>query len=109
MELEGIKQKCTWNDAVERINSNFAKIRNAILSGGGSGGGGGESSPSTTYIHEQGYASSQWTIYHFLGKYPSVTIVDSSGMAVMGEVTYSDENKVIVTFSSPFSGKAYLN
>lgn len=62
-----------------------------------------------TYTHTQSSASAEWVIKHDLGKHPSVTIVDSAGTVVYGEVVFDSESQVTVRFSSPFSGKAYLN
>lgn len=62
-----------------------------------------------TYVHDQIMASSQWTIGHNLNKFPTVTIVDSSGNVVVGDIEYFDKNNVVLTFKSEFSGKAYLN
>lgn len=62
-----------------------------------------------TYIHNQSTASAEWTISHNLNKYPSVTVVDSAGSVVVGDVDYLDSNNVQVSFSGEFSGKAYLN
>lgn len=62
-----------------------------------------------TYVHRQAAASETWTVYHSLGKYPSVTVVDSTGRVVYGGVEYQDANTVILTFSGAFSGVAYLN
>lgn len=62
-----------------------------------------------SYTHIQGEASDTWTIEHNMGRYPSVTVVDSAGSAVFGDVTYTNENQLTVTFSVAFSGKAYLN
>tara|TARA_B110000495_G_scaffold189029_1_gene189756 strand:- start:179 stop:346 length:168 start_codon:yes stop_codon:yes gene_type:complete len=53
--------------------------------------------------------SDVWTINHTLGKYPSVSVVDSANSIVTGEVTYLSKYKITVTFTSGFSGKAYLN
>lgn len=50
-----------------------------------------------------------WTIPHNLGFMPNVTTVDSSGRAVRGAVQYLDLNTVQVTFSSPFTGAAFLS
>lgn len=61
------------------------------------------------YIHDQGIASTTWTITHNLNRRPSITIVDSAGTVVQGKRFYVNENIVIVTFNSPFTGKAYLN
>lgn len=62
-----------------------------------------------TYTYTQATATQTWEITHNLAKYPSVTIVDSSGNIVIGEISYTDENNLTVTFMSAFSGKAYLN
>lgn len=64
---------------------------------------------SNTYVHEQTTAASVWTITHSLGRYPSVTVVDSGGSVVVGDVQYIDQNKIILTFQGAFSGTAYLN
>lgn len=61
------------------------------------------------YVHTQSSVSTTWSITHNLGKKPSVTIVDSGDTTVIGDVTYNDNNSLTVTFSSAFSGKAYLN
>lgn len=53
--------------------------------------------------------SDTWTIDHGLGKNPSVTVVDSADNVVEGDCNYINENKLILSFSSAFSGKAYLN
>lgn len=61
------------------------------------------------HIHTQTAAASSWTITHNLGKFPSVSIVDSSEQEVIGEVEYVNDNTLIVKFSAAFSGKAYIN
>lgn len=61
------------------------------------------------YVHEQLQASNEWSVNHKLKKYPSVSIIDSSGTNVIGEVTYLDENSLRINFSSIMSGKAFLN
>lgn len=62
-----------------------------------------------SYVHEQLVAASVWVITHGLGRYPSVTLIDSAGDPVFGDVRYTNNNEVTVTFASPFTGKAYLN
>jgi len=61
------------------------------------------------YRHIQGVSSATWTIAHNLGKYPSVTVKDSAGSIVIGEIQYNDNNNITLTFSGAFSGEAYLN
>lgn len=63
----------------------------------------------TTYVHEQSLPLALWTIEHNLGRFPSVTIVDSANDVVIGEIHYLSENAVELLFSGAFSGKAYLN
>lgn len=62
-----------------------------------------------SYIHNQSTSSATWTITHNLGFYPSVSVVDSGGNYVVGDVTYVSLNVVSIAFSSAFGGKAYLS
>jgi hypothetical protein len=64
---------------------------------------------SVTFVFNQTTAASTWSITHNLGKFPSVSVVDSSNNVVIGEVEYNSNNQVTLTFASAFSGKAYLN
>lgn len=66
-------------------------------------------SGATTYIHDQLQTSATWLIQHDLERFPSIEVVDSAGTVVVGGIQYVDENNVTITFSSPFTGKAYLN
>lgn len=62
-----------------------------------------------TYTYNQQSPSAKWTIQHNLGKHPSVTVVDSAGTVVVGDVQYIDDNIIEVSFSGAFIGTAYLN
>ena len=59
--------------------------------------------------HKQAQAAKVWTVAHNLGKRPAVTVVDSAGTVVIGEVDYLDDNNVRLTFCAAFSGTAYFN
>lgn len=61
------------------------------------------------YIHTQNSSSQVWTVTHNLGKNASVTVVDSAGTVVIGQVDYNSVNQVTLTFKATFSGKAYFN
>lgn len=61
------------------------------------------------YEHVQSASSATWSVNHNLGKKPSVTVVDSAGTKVIGEVEYVDDDNVTLKFKSTFSGKAYFN
>jgi hypothetical protein len=71
-------------------------------------GGGGGSGNTRRFIHTQSVASAEWVVIHPLGGFPSVTIADSAGTAVFGEVQYDSTTQVTVSFTVPFSGFAYL-
>lgn len=62
-----------------------------------------------TYVHVQGVPLNQWTINHNLGFYPSVEIVNSAGVAVIGDYQYLSINTIVANFTDPFAGKAYLS
>lgn len=61
------------------------------------------------FIHTQASPSYSWVINHNLMFFPNVSIVDSANTHVIGEVVYSTENTLTVSFSTQFSGKAYLS
>jgi hypothetical protein len=63
----------------------------------------------TTYTSLQSSPSKLWTIAHNLNRFPDVTVTDSTGREVGGDVDYIDANNLTVAFSAPFSGVAYLN
>lgn len=62
-----------------------------------------------TYVHSQLVASDTWAVHHQLGKYPSITIVDSGGNVVAGDIEHDNINTATVRFSVPFGGQAYCN
>ena len=61
------------------------------------------------YTFNQSAAASTWIITHNLGRFPSVSTVDSAGSIINGAITYDNENQITVVFTSATSGKAYLN
>ena len=99
------KLPCAYADDDETWALTPNALRAFVGTGGADGGGG----TSTTYPFDQAYASTTWTIAHGLGKYPAVTVVDSSGDTVEGDVKYIDANSLTIGFSAAFAGTAYLN
>lgn len=67
------------------------------------------SSGDLNFTYNQIAASASWNITHNLGKNPSVSIVDSGGNWVVGDVLYINNNELTINFNSAFSGTAYLN
>ena len=64
---------------------------------------------SPTIEFNQVVPATTWNIQHNLGKFPSITVIDSGDTVVTGEYTYTDNNNVVLNFSAAFAGKAYLN
>ncbi len=64
---------------------------------------------SGTYSQCFEVASSVWTVTHFLGGYPSVTVVDSANTVVVGNVDYTNSQSLTITFAASFSGCVFLN
>jgi hypothetical protein len=61
------------------------------------------------FIYDQETPSDEWTIEHNLGKNPAVTVVDSGGNEWQTAVEHLSADELVVRFSAPFSGRAYLN
>ena len=69
----------------------------------------GSGSNDKTYRHVQGSPSSVWNVSHNLNKRPAVTVADSGGTEVEGDVLYVNDNQVQLLFNAAFSGEAYFN
>lgn len=61
------------------------------------------------FEYSQGSPALNWEIQHNLAKFPSVTVTDSSGTEIDCEIMHLDNNNLILNFSEPFAGHAYLN
>ncbi len=61
------------------------------------------------YSHVQAVPSTVWDVTHNLGRYPSVSVADSTNRKVFGGVQYLSVNTLRLSFSGAFSGTAYLN
>lgn len=66
---------------------------------------------SAGYVHNQAVASTVWTISNPLGYYPNITIVDNNGLVINAQIEYdaSDFISIILTFSEPVAGRAFLS
>ena len=67
------------------------------------------STSDANYEHDQSTPSFVWSVSHSLNKRAGVVVVDSAGSVVVGDILYVDNNNLIITFNSSFSGYAYLN
>lgn len=61
------------------------------------------------YIHMQASANVVWTVTHNLGKYPSVSVVDSGGSVIIPDIHYDSTATVTLTFGAATSGRVFCN
>ena len=61
------------------------------------------------FVYETSHKMASWEINHNLNKFPNITLVDMANNMIMGEVKYVDLNRVIVSFTEPICGKAFLS
>ena len=64
-------------------------------------------SSSGFYRHSQAVAAAIWTFTHDLPYPPAVTVVDSAGTVLYGDVTYVDDFNIEIEFAWPTAGFAY--
>lgn len=65
--------------------------------------------PAIAFHYNQAIPSNTWVIAHDLNFYPNVTVVDSAGNIVEGNISYTDTNHLTLTFTAAFGGDAYLS
>ena len=63
---------------------------------------------SVFYTHTQNTPLATWTINHNLGNYVTAIVYDSANNQVEGAITQPSTNQIVITFSSAFSGYAYI-
>ena len=105
-DTSGVQITPTVGEPEKTLQEKLSNSSNGTYVGDSAGSG---NSGKTTYTYVQELPSGIWTITHNLGRMPSVSIVDSAGTLVHGNVDYISNNVIRVTFSGEFSGRAYLN
>lgn len=75
----------------------------------GKAGANGINSNDQPFRFTQSQAASVWTVQHNLGRFPTVTVVDSAGNLGFGSVVYIDSNNLVINFGNAFAGDAYLS
>ena len=60
----------------------------------------------TQYVHNQTVAMSEWAVNHNLGYYPHITIIMDDGTIVVADIDQVSVNNAVITFPSPYTGKA---
>jgi hypothetical protein len=61
------------------------------------------------YTHTQQTPATTWSITHNLAFRPNVAVVDTSDTLCYGDIDYTSDNALTVTFAQSFGGKAYLS
>ena len=60
------------------------------------------------YTHTQATPAAVWTINHNLGGKPTAVVLDSAGTQCEGTFSYPSNDQMIITFTSAFTGAAYI-
>lgn len=61
------------------------------------------------YAHVQDVPADTWDVVHSLGFRPNVTVFDSAGSQVEGDLAHVSSAELILTFAGAFAGTAYLS
>lgn len=67
----------------------------------GSGGPGG-----SHYEHTQTVPSATWQVAHALGYRPNISVINTGGKVVYGDLQHDSNNLAVITFPSPIAGTA---
>ena len=62
-----------------------------------------------SFTHQQFASEDTWNITHPLPFIPNVSVVDSAGTVVHGDIRVLTPNQIQLRFSAPFSGSAFLS
>ncbi len=60
----------------------------------------------TQYVHQQNSASASWNVNHNLGYTPHISIIMDDGTIVVADIDHVDTNSAVITFPTPYTGKA---
>lgn len=89
-----------------RVNSNGAtrtqRLNATFGSGTGYGGVG-------YFEHHQITPATTWTVSHGMNKKPSVSCFDESDNTLLGDISFTNDNIAVITFSEAVNGWAYFN
>ena len=66
-------------------------------------------SAAQTFVHNQDTPTESWVITHALPYLPNITIVDSAGSQIEGDIRYTSGTTITVTLSAATAGKAFLS
>ncbi|ARX81503.1 hypothetical protein SMD44_00901 [Streptomyces alboflavus] len=58
------------------------------------------------YEHVQSAPAATWQVPHSLGKHPNVSIIAADGRQVFADVDHSSTDLAVITFPTPYTGRA---
>jgi hypothetical protein len=58
------------------------------------------------FVHNQISAAATWNVDHNLGYFPHITIIMDDGTIVGADVDHTNINSAVITFPTPYTGKA---
>jgi hypothetical protein len=90
----------TKTDLVAAINELAGRSPGGDPTGGGSGG--------EAFVFVQSAPSRVWVVNHNLGWRPAVSVVDTGGAEVQGDVRHTHLNQLVISFVIPLAGVARL-
>jgi hypothetical protein len=111
IEVPKVKVVETTTDSLQVLKETAPQVIEVGIAGsqGPKGDKGDSADASFRYVHTQGLASTSWVVLHNLNGFPNVAVVDSAGTTIEGEIVYVSANEIMILFTAPFGGKAYLS
>jgi len=61
----------------------------------------------STYFHTQSSPSTTWSVFHNLGRMPSVSIRDYFDVEIEGQVSHVSLDQLVIEFNKAITGTAY--
>lgn len=107
IKVREINRKFSLKHQTSKINLKHSGIRGPQGEQGPQGEPG-SSTADKNFVHNF-TVSSVVPVNHNLNKYPAVSVIDSAGDEVIGEVYYMNTTQLIVRFVNPFSGRVTCN
>lgn len=58
------------------------------------------------FVHTQSSAATEWVVNHNLGFEPAVEVIDTGGLAGIGDIVHFSVNQLRIYFAAATAGKA---
>src|ERR1700692_1375306 len=104
-QFQGIGVLPLSEDIIGGIGASSVTNQNVIVGNSGNV----STGESPTLVYTQATPAASWLITHNLSGFPSVSLTDPTGNAILAGYQYLNSAQVLDTFSQPVAGLAYLN